>query len=49
MQDVSLFCVSNDEQFKFCFLALGFLHGVQGEFTDDVLEIAVVPTFTGHE
>ena len=46
MQDVSLFCVSNDEQFKFCFLALGFLHGV---LTDDVLEIAVVPTFTGHE
>jgi hypothetical protein len=32
----------------FC-LTLGFLHGVQGEFTEDVSETAVTPIFTGHE
>jgi hypothetical protein len=31
------------------FLVLGSLHGVQGEFTDDVSETAVGPIFTGHE
>jgi hypothetical protein len=31
------------------FLVLGFLHGVRGEFTDDIPEIAVSPIFTGHE
>jgi hypothetical protein len=30
-------------------LVLGFLHGVQGEFSDDVSEATVGPTFTGHE
>jgi hypothetical protein len=34
---------------QYCFLALGFVHGVRGEFTDDVSEIAVGPVFTGHE
>jgi hypothetical protein len=33
----------------FCFLVLGFLHSVRGEFIDDVLETAVGPIFTGHE
>ena len=28
---------------------MGFLHGVRGEFTDDVSETAVGPIFTGHE
>jgi hypothetical protein len=32
-----------------CFLVLGLLHGVQGEFTDGVLETAVDPIFTGHD
>jgi hypothetical protein len=27
----------------------GFLHGVRGEFTDDVSENAVSSVFTGHE
>jgi hypothetical protein len=27
----------------------GVLHGVQGEFTDNVLETAVGPIFTGHD
>ena len=27
----------------------GFLHCVQGEFTDDISETAVGPIFTGHE
>lgn len=31
-----------------CFLVLGFLNGVQGEFTDSVLETTVGPIFTGH-
>jgi hypothetical protein len=31
------------------FLVLGFLHGVRGEFTDDVSENAVSPIFTGQE
>ena len=26
-----------------------FLHGVRGEFTDDVSDVAVGPTFTGHD
>jgi hypothetical protein len=30
------------------FLALGYLHGVRGEFTDDVSVTAVGLTFTGH-
>ena len=31
------------------FLVLGILHGVRGEFVDDVSEAAVSPIFTGHE
>jgi hypothetical protein len=31
------------------FLVLEMLHGVRGEFTDNVSEIAVGPIFTGHE
>ena len=27
---------------EYCFLALGFLHGVRGKFPDDVSETAVV-------
>jgi hypothetical protein len=34
---------------EYCFLVLGFLHGVQPEFIDNVLETAVDPVFTGHE
>jgi hypothetical protein len=33
----------------FYFLVLGFLHGVRGEFTDDVSETAVGLIYTGHE
>jgi hypothetical protein len=33
----------------YCFLPLGFLHSVRGEFTDDVSETAVGPILTGHE
>jgi hypothetical protein len=38
----------SDEETKVWFLVLGFLHSVQGEFTDNVLETAVGPIFTGH-
>ena len=31
------------------FLVLGLLHGVRGEFADDVSKTAVGPIFTGHE
>jgi hypothetical protein len=31
------------------FLVLGFLHGVRGEFTEDVSKTAVSPILTGHE
>jgi hypothetical protein len=31
------------------FLVLGFVHGVRGKLTDDVLETAVDPIFTGHQ
>ena len=31
------------------FLVLGFLHGVRGEFTNDVSATAVGPIFTGNE
>ena len=34
---------------EYWFLVLGFLHGVRGEFSDDVSGAAVGPIFTGHE
>jgi hypothetical protein len=34
---------------EYCCLVSGFLHRVQGEFTDDISETAVGPIFTGHE
>ena len=34
---------------EYCFLVLVFLHGVRGEFTDEVSETAVGPIFTGHD
>ena len=34
---------------KYCFLVLGFLHGVRSEFTDNGLGAAVGPIFIGHE
>jgi hypothetical protein len=34
---------------EYCFLVLVFLHGVRGEFTDDVSETAVGPISTGHD
>jgi hypothetical protein len=33
----------------FFLLVLGILHGVRGEFPDDVSGAAVGPIFTGHE
>jgi hypothetical protein len=34
---------------QYCFLALGFLNVVRGEFTDDVSETAVGPIIIDHE